>query len=417
MMKLSPEDINPLSINIGTKKGRKTNIKVPKELKTPQKRGRKPKNGENTNEQKWRLYKTNIEPKLREQMKTEEPNEITETIKEALKDINISNSKNILDEAKQDTTDISNEIITPLHSTSLTTLAQKRKQYKDSLKQTEADIKRRGQLISTNASDIFSALRHNAEDNRMSKDMAFNAFKDAVNRKNFLIEKKKKIEDMMGTQELRTMRNAFLKIQEFPNEVEKERQIEQMTKLRDAYMKFVENKRNIQNKKLLLATAEKNPYEVLQYEKQMSNREKRNSQKGNKKVGNIVDQIEQLNEQERNVREFLTGNPNRERIEVPKNITSSSQFQFSDAQAHQLINSPNRGRPPNSQPKLTKEERTMAKEQAQLEKRKREIKTQTVMNKVTPKPSRQQLEQQSLQTGASPFKLARQAQRLTYGIP
>ena len=354
MMKLSPEEINPLNIKIGSKKGRKTNIKIPKEPKISK---RKPKNSDISSEQKWRLYKTNIEPKLTEQMKTDEPNELNETIREALKDINISNTKNILDQAKKDTTDISNEIITPLHLTSLTSLADKRKNYKESLKQTEEDIKRRGQLISTNAGDVFSALRENAYENKDTKGLAFDAIKQYV-----------KLQNMKDKQDLRAMKNTFLKIQEYPNELDKEKKIEQMTVLRDKFMKLMEHKRNNKNRSLLLEDAKEkaktNSFEALNYENLLSKKEQRNAKKTAKAV-----------------RTFLTGSPNSpEEAQITEEITSPSQFKYSNAEVELMttpIGKSRRGRP---RKEKNTPEYVMARESERKQARENELKTNEVMS-------------------------------------
>ena len=85
---LKPEPINRLTTKIGVVEGRKTNIKIgkTKKAKTNFKN-----NGVLSSDQKWKIYKSEIEPKLTDRIfEEEEPdNKMLEIIKEALKETNV----------------------------------------------------------------------------------------------------------------------------------------------------------------------------------------------------------------------------------------------------------------------------------------------------------------------------------------
>ena len=94
------------------------------------------------------------------------------TIETALKEVNIQNLGNIIKEAKNEPTDLKNDIITPLHATNLSTLADKRKELYENLKKTDEDILNKANL--KDKSGIFHALKQNAELKRKEKENEIN---------------------------------------------------------------------------------------------------------------------------------------------------------------------------------------------------------------------------------------------------
>lgn len=102
------ENINALSQKIGNSKGKKTNIEIKNE-KPKKERQRKMKNGDFTSEQKWRIYKTKVEPELINQIVQSEPNQIEQSIKNAFKEFHIPNMQNIVNEANKDNADLDNK--------------------------------------------------------------------------------------------------------------------------------------------------------------------------------------------------------------------------------------------------------------------------------------------------------------------
>ena len=129
------KDVNPLKVKVSSKGKGEINITIPKEkqLKASKnvmtdpvllkrKRGR-PKNGDYSGEQKWRVYKTTVEPKLTEQVRAEnEPSELLQTIHEGFSQLNPDNLKKILKDAEDTNSDLnstvapsdmSSEIISP----------------------------------------------------------------------------------------------------------------------------------------------------------------------------------------------------------------------------------------------------------------------------------------------------------------
>lgn len=116
--KLKPEKLNDLTVKIGSKKGKKTNIEIPIEKPVTAKRGRgrPPKNGDYSDDQKFRIYKTQVEPKLLDAMRLEEPDQLVESIKKAFKEINADNMKNVIKEAKTDTLPLK-EMVLPSDTT------------------------------------------------------------------------------------------------------------------------------------------------------------------------------------------------------------------------------------------------------------------------------------------------------------
>jgi hypothetical protein len=102
------ENINSLSQKIGSSKGRKTNIEINNNEKQKKVRQSKLRNGDFTAEQKWRIYKTKVEPELIDQIVQPEPNQIEQSIKNAFKEFHIPNIKNIVKEAK-DNDDLDNK--------------------------------------------------------------------------------------------------------------------------------------------------------------------------------------------------------------------------------------------------------------------------------------------------------------------
>ena len=129
------KDVNPLKVKVSSKGKGEINITIPKEkqLKASnnvmtdpvllkRKRGR-PKNGDYSGEQKWRVYKTTVEPKLTEQVRAEnEPSELLQTIQEGFSQLNPDNLKKILKDAEDTNSDLnstvapsdmSSEIISP----------------------------------------------------------------------------------------------------------------------------------------------------------------------------------------------------------------------------------------------------------------------------------------------------------------
>ena len=144
--KLKPEPINRLTIKAGVVKGRKTNIKV-EETKKSKKNFKK--NGVLSHDQKWRIYKGEIEPKLNERvLEQNEPNtEMIDTIKEALKETNVNIGK-ILRDTKKEPTDTHSDIITPSHIDTtlrdkLASAAENRIRTKDATDKIEGIFKRR----------------------------------------------------------------------------------------------------------------------------------------------------------------------------------------------------------------------------------------------------------------------------------
>ena len=143
--KLKPEPINRLTIKTGVVKGRKTNIKV-EETKKSKKNF---KNGVLSYDQKWRIYKSEIEPKLTDRvLEEEEPNnKMLDTIKEALKETNVNIGK-ILRDTKKEPTDTHSDIITPSHIDTtlrdkLASAAENRIRTKDATDKLEGIFKRR----------------------------------------------------------------------------------------------------------------------------------------------------------------------------------------------------------------------------------------------------------------------------------
>lgn len=143
---LKPEPINRLTTKIGVVEGRKTNIKIgkTKKAKTNFKN-----NGVLSSDQKWKIYKSEIEPKLTDRIfEEEEPdNKMLEIIKEALKETNVNIGK-ILRDTKKEPTDIHSDIITPSHiDTSLrdklASAAENRVRTKDATDKLEGIFKRR----------------------------------------------------------------------------------------------------------------------------------------------------------------------------------------------------------------------------------------------------------------------------------
>ncbi len=140
-MKLSKDfgkDVNPLKVKVSSKGKVETNITIPKEkkLKAPKsemtdpvlikrKRGR-PKNGDYSGEQKWRVYKTTVEPKLTEQIRGEnEPSELLQSIQEGFSQLNPDNLKNILIDANNTNADLNSELMKPEHIRGDLTAVQK----------------------------------------------------------------------------------------------------------------------------------------------------------------------------------------------------------------------------------------------------------------------------------------------------
>lgn len=70
-------------------------------------------NGAYTQEQKWRIYKGKVEPKILDLIKPEDTNQLLETLKRAFKETGLINIKSILEEARKDKSSIDKDIIAP----------------------------------------------------------------------------------------------------------------------------------------------------------------------------------------------------------------------------------------------------------------------------------------------------------------
>ena len=111
---MSDTDINPLTIQIkNSENTRKTNMRIPKETKY-----RKPKSirGQTlSTDQKWRVYKTKVEPKLLDKLVEDNPDELLATIKKAINERTAPNLNKILNDAQRDNMDLNSEIISQNH--------------------------------------------------------------------------------------------------------------------------------------------------------------------------------------------------------------------------------------------------------------------------------------------------------------
>jgi hypothetical protein len=102
----SENEINYLTQKIGSRKGKKTNIDIINEKPKKERKQKKSRNGDFTAEQKWRIYKTKVEPKIIDQIVQEEPSQIELSIKNAFKDLHIPNMKNIIKNAEDENDDL-----------------------------------------------------------------------------------------------------------------------------------------------------------------------------------------------------------------------------------------------------------------------------------------------------------------------
>ena len=106
-----PEVINKLTSKSGVEKGRKSNIKIGKTRKSKTSIS----GGVLSGDQKWRVYKSDIEPQLSDRNLQEEPNsEMLATIRHALNETGMSNVGKILKDTNKDTeTDVKSDIVSP----------------------------------------------------------------------------------------------------------------------------------------------------------------------------------------------------------------------------------------------------------------------------------------------------------------
>ena len=102
------QEINPLVIrgDGGTERIR-TNIKIRKP--------RKPRASKGTfsAEQKWRIYKSHVEPKLYDQLFTEEPKDLISSIKEAINESRAPDIHKLLENTEKTNDHLHTELITP----------------------------------------------------------------------------------------------------------------------------------------------------------------------------------------------------------------------------------------------------------------------------------------------------------------
>ena len=128
------ETINPLVIRTGVKKGIKTNIKINEnENGVPIKKPRGSKKGILSLDQKWRVYKTEVEPKLTDRLLQAEPSEMLENIKQAFHETVAPGMAKLLSDTKKDNADLNSDIITPSHIN--TSIKQKTEVNKESQKE------------------------------------------------------------------------------------------------------------------------------------------------------------------------------------------------------------------------------------------------------------------------------------------
>lgn len=111
--KLEANDDNKLTSKSGIEKGRPTNISIQK----PRKSKKNFKGGVLSEDLKWKIYKSDIEPKLTNKILEDEPNsEMLAAVKHALNEYSISDIGKIIKDTDEEPDDnISNDIITPSH--------------------------------------------------------------------------------------------------------------------------------------------------------------------------------------------------------------------------------------------------------------------------------------------------------------
>ena len=180
--KLQPEKINPLVIRTGVRKGIKTNIKINEnENGVPIKKPRGRKKGILSLDQKWRVYKTEVEPKLTDRLLQAEPSEMLENIKQAFHETVAPGMAKLLSDTKKDNADLNSDIITPSHIN--TSIKQKTEAHKVNQKEEDNSMMgraMRGMEETKKEKEVTEA--HNDK----NKNTAFQALKEFTNHKQTL---------------------------------------------------------------------------------------------------------------------------------------------------------------------------------------------------------------------------------------
>jgi hypothetical protein len=207
---LKSEPINPLSIRIGTRKGKSTNIDL--DANKP-KRKRMPR-GILSDEQKWRIYKSEVEPKLVDSIVQAEPNQMLESIKEAFHEVIAPSIGKLLKDTQRDNADLNSDIVTPSHIG--TSSREKTKSLIQNMRKEKEEM---NQILEANAkkntmSPMFQALKQNRDEKKAEKEHIVEtkrtAFNTLLEHHNF----KQKVYKIEDTREKNSLLNAFKTLKE-----------------------------------------------------------------------------------------------------------------------------------------------------------------------------------------------------------